>query len=351
MSSVDSLRRELTVRGRSISDNDPTYIIGEIACGHQGDVDQCKKLIEAVADSGADAVQLEFFYPPANAVGSLDFYKIIESLSFTREQWADLMTHARCYDIAVSAFVYDDVSMEWALALKPDMLKINSSDISNPDIIVAAAQSGLPFTLGTGASTMQEVEEAINLTLRHGGDRLVLQHGVQNFPTDANNAHIRRISLLKDKFDCLVMYADHTDAKLDIAQALDLTAIGMGACMIEKHIVLDRAQEGVDWQAALEPGEFKSYVNTMQAGWSALGPNFIQAPTDSDEKYRRFQKKSIVAASDIHAGAIITREHVAFLRAQGKDSGLSPMQFSRIEGRSIRRFIPKWQQITLEDMG
>ena len=89
-----------------------------------------------VAEAGADCAQLEFFHPPANLVGNLPFYKIVEDLSFSRDQWRDIMSHARTRDIAISAFVYDDVSMGWALDLKPDMIKLNSSDISNPDLIV-----------------------------------------------------------------------------------------------------------------------------------------------------------------------------------------------------------------------
>jgi len=131
-----ALSRAVTVRGHAISDRDPIYIVGEIACGHQGDMDQAKRLIEAVVAAKADAVQLEFFHPPANTVGSLPFYKVVEDLSFTQAQWRELMAFARKHDIAVSAFVYDDVSTEWALDLKPDMLKLNSSDISNPDLIM-----------------------------------------------------------------------------------------------------------------------------------------------------------------------------------------------------------------------
>src|SRR5581483_9667266 len=106
-------RAEVTIRGRKVSDTEPAYIVGEIACGHQGSVEQCKALIDAAAAAHADAVQLEFFYPPANMVGSLQFYNLIEDLAFTRDQWASLMAHARTHDIAVSAFVYDDVSMDW----------------------------------------------------------------------------------------------------------------------------------------------------------------------------------------------------------------------------------------------
>lgn len=343
----DVLHRDVVIRGRRVADDEPVYIVGEIACGHQGDVGQCKQLIDTTVAAGADAVQLEFFYPPANMVGSLEFYKLVESLAFTREQWADIMAYARTKDIAVSVFVYDDVSMDWALSMKPDMLKLNSSDISNPDLIIAAATSGLPFTVGTGASTFEEVGAAVELALQHGGARMILQHGVQNFPTPSDAAHIRRIALLKDAFGGLVMYADHTDASLPLAQHLDLVGIGMGACMVEKHVVLSRAAKGVDWQAALEPEELKTYVATMRAGSRALGPDRLLPPSEGDERYRRFQKKSIVAAADIPAGTTLTRAHVSFLRAQGAADGLSPMKFAAIEGRATTKPIAKWEQITL----
>ena len=149
---MTALSTSVTIRGKRVSDADPVYIIGEIACGHQGSIEKCKRLIDSVVAAGADAVQLEFFYPPANMVGSLEFYKLIEDLAFTREQWADLMAYARTHDIAVSAFVYDDVSLDWALAMKPDMLKLNSSDISNPDLIIGAAKSGLRNWVPAGRS-------------------------------------------------------------------------------------------------------------------------------------------------------------------------------------------------------
>ena len=347
---MTTLRQDVTIRGKRVSDADPVFIVGEIACGHQGDVGQCKALIDAVVAAGADAVQLEFFYPPANMVGSLEFYKIVEDLAFTRDEWQALMDHARSHDIAVSAFVYDDVSADWAIAMKPDMLKLNSSDISNPDLIVAAAKSGLPFTVGTGASTLQEIKDAVELSLKHGGDSLILQHGVQNFPTPSDQAHIRRIALLKQAFGGLIMYADHTDASLALAHHLDLTALGMGACMVEKHVVLSRAAKGVDWQAALEPAEFKAYVATMRAGSRALGPAHLPPPSEGDERYRRFQKKSIVAARDIPAGAALTRADVSFLRAQGAEAGLSPMKFAAIAGQKTTRAIAKWEQITRADL-
>lgn len=348
--SSTTLKTEIAIRNKTVGLTTPVYVIGELACGHQGEVEQAKSLIDAVAESGADAVQLEFFHAPSNVVRSLPFYGLVEDLSFDRDEWDVVMAHARTHDIAVSAFIYDDVGLEWALDLRPDLIKLNSSDISNQDLIIPIAQSGIPFTLGTGASTMSEIARAVDLALQHGDGNIILQHGVQNFPTPAAEAHIRRISMLRECFGGLVMYADHTDAALELAQYLDLTAIGAGACAVEKHVVLDRAAEGVDWQAALEPKEFETYVEIMRQGSASLGPNRALPPSDGDEKYRRFQKKSIVAIQDIATGTLLAREHVAFLRAQGEQAGLSPMDFEQICGASITRDIKKDEQITLADV-
>lgn len=344
------LKTEVTIRDKTVGTTTPVYIIGELACGHQGEVEQAKLLIDAVVASGADAVQLEFFHAPSNVVRSLPFYDLVENLSFNRDEWADIMAHARTHDIAVSAFVYDNVGLEWALELEPDFIKLNSSDISNQDLIIPISQSGLPFTLGTGASSMSEIARAVDLALQNGNGNLILQHGVQNFPTPAGEAHIRRIGMLRECFGGLVMYADHTDASLELAQYLDLAALGAGACAIEKHVVLDRSKEGVDWQAALEPAELKKYVQIMRQGSSALGPDRVLPPTEGDEKYRRFQKKSIVAITDIAVGTSLTRGHVAFLRAQGETAGLSPMEFDKICGAKTTRPILKDEQITLADI-
>lgn len=340
------LKTEINVRGRTISDSEPVYIIGEMACSHQGDVEQARQMIDVCVEAGADAVQLELFDPVANMAPTSDFYSVIEKLYFTPDEWRDLMAHARGQDIAVSIFAYDEPSLDLALELKPDMLKLNSSELANPSMIIGSAESGIAFTVGTGASTLAEIRRAVDLSLAHGGDNMVLMHGVQNFPTPVEEANIRRIQKLKDEFGGLVIFADHTDANTEIAGYIDLAAIAMGAAMVEKHIVLDRAKEGVDWQAALEPDEFKAYVATMRQGWQALGAYDEQPFSEGDKKYRRFQKKSLVAGRDLEEGHQLTADDVLFLRVQGEEEGIAPIDFgAKAEGKKLVSAIVKYDQI------
>jgi sialic acid synthase SpsE len=206
----------------------------------------------------------------------------------------------------------------------------------------------LLITLGTGASTLDEIGEALQAIQNAGGRKVVLMHGVQNFPTALDDANIRHIKLLQRVFNLPVGYQDHTDASQGISKIIDLVALGMGACILEKHITLDRSQKGTDYQAALEPEEFKAWVRTMRSASSALGTDQIRPLTESDLTYRKFQKKSIVAATAITAGDVITREKVAFLRTGVP--ALAPGQLSAVLGKRMRRNIHAYEPVVLDDL-
>ncbi|MDJ0686521.1 MAG: N-acetylneuraminate synthase family protein [Alphaproteobacteria bacterium] len=346
-----SLKPEVFVAGRRIADDAPVYIIGEMACGHQGNLEHAFKLVDAAVMAGADCIQIQVFETKANMSPTSPLYGLLEELYFTPTQWSEIMNYTRQFDIGISVFVYDEPSLDFALDLKPDMLKLNSSELGNPPMLIGAAKSGLPFTLGTGASSLDEIRRAVDTVLNHGGEDLILMHGVQNFPTPLEAANLAKIRRLKDEFDGLVIYADHTNASDEMARWIDLLAIGYGAAMLEKHIILDRSSEGVDWQAALEPEEFSQYVAMMRRGWDAIGPYDFQEFSDGELKYRRFQKKSLVAARDLKAGEKLQKDDVRYLRVQGENEGISPYEFESVaRGRRLARDIECFQQILSIDL-
>ena len=345
------LKPEIYIAGRRVANDAPIYIIAEMACGHQGDIEQAKRLIDAAVFAKADCVQIQLFETAANMAPSSSMYELLEKLYFTPTQWRQIVTYARKFDIHVSMFVYDEPSLNLALDMTPDLLKLNSSELSNPEMLIGAAQSGIPFTLGTGASSIKEIKRAVQQILDHGAENLILMHGVQNFPTPLETANINKIRRLRDEFGGLVIYADHTDAGQPISQWSDLLAIGQGAAMLEKHIVLDRKKADVDWEAALEPEEFSTYVKTMRKGWEALGSYEFQSFTDSDLKYRRFQKKSLVAARDLRVGKRLQEADVRYLRVQGEHEGIAPCEFEKVAlGRKLIRDVARFEQILPSDL-
>lgn len=324
------------------------YIIAEMACAHDGEVEKAKALIDAAAEAQVDAIQLQLFRRDYQVAPHHGIYPLLGTLEFSDGEWKDIYGHAKTTDLAIFAFTYDIPSLELALELGIDGIKLSSADLSNPEMLEAAARSGLPVTLGTGASYMDEISRALSCIGASGGDKVVLMHGVQNFPTTIKNANIKRIRMLQREFNLPVGYQDHTEADLEISKILDLAAVGMDVCIIEKHITQDRSEKGTDYQAALEPEELVKFVKYIRDTSVALGSDEIKEFSESDMKYRKFQKKSITAACTIPEGSEITRDKILFLR--NDTPGLSPMDLPDILGKKAKKQIDRFEQIQLHNM-
>lgn len=322
------------------------YVIAEMACAHDGDVKKAKHLVDAAVEAKADAVQLQFFSVKDGATPEVEGYELGIQIEFAGDQWQEIYDHSRQFDIDIFACTFDVPSAELAVRMGVDGIKINSSDLSHPDLLKVVAQSGIPLTLGTGASTVQEVAQAVETLLQHGGNQVIIMHGMQNFPTDIQDAHINKIKMLQFLFPFPVGYHDHTDGSNPFSRTIDLLAIGAGACVIEKHITLDRSEKGLDYQSALEPEELKEFVEMIRMAESAMGSNRILPLSDNEKQYRQFQKKSIVAIRDIGAGEILNREDIAFMKAP--KIGLSPVDASGIIGKALVRSVSQYELLFRE---
>ena len=337
----------MKIGNKTIGTGNRIYIIAEMACAHDGDVVKAKRLVDVAVEGKADAVQLQFFSVKDNTSPKVEGYDLGIKIEFTPDQWQEIYDYARQYDIHIFACTFDVPSAELAVRMGVDGIKINSSDLSHPDLLEVVAQSGIPFTLGTGASTVQEVAQAVETLLQHGGQQIIIMHGMQNFPTDIQDAHINKIKMLRSLFPFPVGYQDHTDAAHPFSRIIDLLAIGAGASVIEKHITIDRSEKGIDYQAALEPEELKDFVQMiLRIAESAMGPKRILPLSESEEKYRQFQKKSIVAIRDIEAGESLKREDIAFMRAP--KIGISPTEMNRIIGKTLLRSVAKYDPLFME---
>lgn len=341
--------KKIFIGQREVSETAPVYILAEMACAHQGDPEMAVRLIDTAAEAGADGIQLELFDAPYNMAPHSPMYETIEKLQFSTEVWRRLFEHVRSRNLDLFAFVYDQSSFELAAELEPDAYKLNSSDLSNPELLKSVAQSGKPFTLGTGASTLREITRSLKYVLENGGENVILMHGVQNFPTPMEDASIGRVELLRREFDVLAGYADHTSGDDPASGWVDLMAIGAGACLLEKHIVLDRSAKGVDWQAALEPAEFTQYIHRIRTLGKAAGTRKQERFSEACLKYRRFQKKVAVARESIKENEVFKRSKIIYLRHP--DPGLSPFDMEPFFGRRAARNISAYEAITSSDIG
>lgn len=338
-----------TIAGRRVGVEEPVYILAEMACAHDGSAHKAKQLVDAAKGAGADGVQLQFYSTDDLVTPSNDIYSLLKRIELDREAWADVHAHARESGLHVWACTFDLPSVALAGQLGVDAIKLNSSDLSNPDMLQAVAGLGVPFTLGCGASTMDEIALGLETARAAGGTDIVLMHGVQNFPTPLEDANLRRITQLKSLFGDPVGYADHTDATLPAARYIDLAALGLGARLLEKHITLSRAEKGVDYQAALEPGELAEYVTLMREVDGAMGANELKPLTTSDKRYRTFQKKSVVACRDLAAGHVLTGGDVRFLRT-GAAPELPPSRLPELLGRALNKNVTALTPLRHEDL-
>ncbi|HEG43163.1 MAG TPA: hypothetical protein ENH94_03845 [Phycisphaerales bacterium] len=337
-----------TIQDKTIGHGCSPYVIAEMACAHNGSVDKAKAIVDAAVQAGVDAIQLQLFSSSHQVPPNHQIFELLTQIELTSLQWKKVFKHVRQHDIALFAFTYDIPSMLLALELGIDGMKLSSADLSNPEMLEVAGKSQIPLTLGTGASTIDEISQALDHVGDNGGDQVVLMHGVQNFPTAVEDANLCRIRLLRRTFGLPVGYQDHTAGDDRISKVIDLAALGMGACIIEKHITLDRSAKETDYQASLEPDELKCLVSQIRRVWAALGSDKDMSLTESDKKYRRFQKKNIVAIRNISAGQIIERNMVAFLRSS--TPGLAPDQVKNIIGKIARVDIDSNENISLADL-
>ncbi|HUU73024.1 MAG TPA: N-acetylneuraminate synthase family protein [Burkholderiales bacterium] len=340
--------RKVEVGNRTIADGS-AFIIAEMACAHDGDIGKARELIAVAHNAQVDAVQLQIFHSPANVVDHHRLKSVLEKIEFSANQWEDLVAQCRKLALPVFACAYDFPSLELALKLGVDGVKFNSADLGNREMLELAAGSGVFFTLGTGASRLDEVGKALSVVLDHGGSRVVLMHGIQAFPTRIDKADIRRIGVLKQAFGALVGYADHTDGDDPFAGVVDLLALGAGACVLEKHFTLNRAEKGLDYQAALNPDQLATYVSGVRTGLRALGSGSPLPFDEDDKRYRQFQKKRIVAARPMPSGTVISRADVALLRTDDGE-GMDAASLDAVLGKQLCRSLNRHALVLAEDL-
>ncbi len=329
--------QNLQIANKALNASTSPFIIAEMACAHQGKRDEAMALVDVAADARADAIQFEIFDADNNMSADFPNVELIRTLQLNAEDWQAVADHARKRDICIIAYVYDAPSYELGRTLQPDAYKLNASDLSNPELLSAVAGTGLPFTIGTGASSMEEIGESLDYLLARGGNQVVLMHGVQSFPTRVEDAQINRLGLLRNTFQTLTGYADHTDSADPAAILTDLMAVGAGAVILEKHICTKKGEERIDTQSALEPEDFKTYVRQIRQLAPAMGAQTPQPFTAAEIRYRQFQKKVAIAARTIEKDQTLQQEDIIYLRHPLE--GLSPMRALTLLGRPAAKTI------------
>jgi N,N'-diacetyllegionaminate synthase len=338
----------IRIGDRLVGDGEPTYVIAETACSHEGNVEIAYHLIDTAARSKADAVQLQMWSIPHYIVPDHPATPLLKKLQIQSNDWRELIAHAKETGLDVFATIGDRVSADLARECGVDGFKLHSSDLSNPYLTQYLASMRKPITLGTGASTLDEITEGVRMIQRAGCKDIVLMHGYQNYPTTVEEARLRYMQTLKQIFQLPIGYQDHTDGDSPLGFVLPMVAIGMGANVLEKHVTHDRSKKGVDHEAALNPDQLVRFLDWVRQVDLAMGSPSPHEFSEAELRYRRSAKKSIVAARVIAAGETLTEELFLYMRA---DPGLPPTEARRLVGKQALVDIAKYQNITDDLLG
>lgn len=354
--------RKVKLGDRVISDGQPTFIIAEMAWSHDGSVENARKIIKGAADAGADAISLhitsikdymvkDYGCSAGQAVsagrGKERIYDYLNRINIKDSDWEALFSYARSVKLAICAMPNDMQSLRLCEKLNPDMYVIASSCFVEENLVSEVAKQRKPVILRIGGATLGEIENTINLIRKCGTKDIILLHGIQLYPTKLEDTHLRLIPSLKAIFELHVGLADHVDAESELALIIPLIAIPLGATVIEKHITHDRKLRGEDFEAALNPDEFRTFVGYVREVEKSLGASSYAEPSGGVLKYRTVSRKRVVASKKISKGEKITKDDIAFKRA---DEGVCPDESRFIIGRTVNQDIEEDKPITWDKL-
>jgi len=290
------MAREVKIGNKWVGEGHPAYIIAEIGINHNGDLEMAKEMIRAAKHAGVDAVKFqkrtpELCVPPEQRgqmretpwgyISYLDYrYKV----EFEKPEYDEIDRYARELGIDWFASVWDEPSVDFLEAYSPLCYKIPSASLTDSALLKHVRRTGRPMILSTGMSTLEQIKDAVALI---GQENLVITHATSTYPCDPNELNLRMIETLHKTFDCPIGYSGH-----EVGLVTSAVAVGLGACMVERHITLDRALWGSDQAASVEPGGFEKLVKYIRVTEMAVGDGVkkvYESELPSLRKLRRVQ--------------------------------------------------------------
>jgi N-acetylneuraminate synthase len=261
-----------------IGQDQPVFVIAEAGLNHGGDMALATRMIEAAAESGADAIKFQAFRTEERFGENPEIYGLIKPAELNHEQFAVLARAAKTVGIEFFATAFDEESVDMLKTLNVPAIKIASCDICNERLLRRVASSALPVIISRGTAGVEEIDFALNVFRKHNIPHILL-HCVSSYPLEAESANLRAIHSLRLLQGIPVGYSDH-------AQGVDvpLFAVYAGAMVIEKHFTLDRRLQGIDWEISAEPAELKGLILKIREAEKILGHGRVEAmPCEEEE--------------------------------------------------------------------
>ena len=347
------MNKTITIDDRTISDASELFITAEIGvtCNHE--LDTSKKLIDVVAESGADAAKfiirfpeeifskshVEYEYETASGVEKGNLVEIFEELRFTFDEWNEIKNYADEKGVITFATASTPSAVQWADELGFGAFKISSWDVNNIPLLEQVAQLNKPLLIDTGPAQKHELARVLHIMEEAGNEEALLVHCYHT--DDVSQMNMKAIPYMRETFHTPVGFSSP-----DKNSTRDIMAVSMGACFLEKRLTLSNDLEGHHHYISLEPDEFNEYVSMIRDTNAATGEKDL-IPSAGDLRGREKWFRSIVANEDIPEGTELDREMLA---AKRPPDGVSPVHIDCFDGLRVNRDIEKDEPINWNDL-
>ncbi len=351
------MNKTISISGRLVGQGQPVYIIAEIGSNFDQSIERAKKLIALAKECGADAVKFQCFAADKivstkgfenlktgfQAAWKKPVYEVYKDAEFPRKWHQELSSYAKNQGMHFLSAPYDKDAADELERTGVPAYKIGSGDITWLEHIAYVARKGKPVIIACGASTLGEVDAAIQAIRATGNDDIILLQCVTNYPSQFHSANIRAMKAMGKQFDVLVGYSDHTTGG-----AVPLGAVALGGCVIEKHFTDDKTREGPDHPYAMNPQEFREMCAQIRALEQAMGSPHKRVYDEENETVV-LQRRCLRAACNIRAGETMTPDMISVLRPAPRNA-LPPCQRETIIGKKTKKHIFEGSEIRREDV-
>jgi len=269
------MSEQFNIGATAVGTGQPTYVVAEIGINHNGDMEIVKGLIDAAHRAGVDAVKFqkrtpELCVPPDQQErkretpwGYITYLEYRYKVEFDAAEYQEIDRYCREKGIAWFASVWDEPSVDFLESFDPVVYKIPSASLTDHDLLRHVRKAGRPVILSTGMSTIEEIQAAVDVI---GTEDLLITHATSTYPCEPEELNLHMIQTLKEAYPCPIGYSGH-----EVGLIPTVVAVSLGACLVERHITLDRAMWGSDQAASVEPGGFRRLVKYIRVTEASLG--------------------------------------------------------------------------------
>lgn len=317
-------------------------IIAEAGVNHNGRLDLALQLCDAAKEVGADVVKFQTWktenlltrnveqaeYQTQNTGKQESQFDMLKKLELSYEDFRKIKQHCDEIGILFSSTADEPESLDFLVDLGIPFIKVGSGDIGNVSYLRYMGSKGLPVILSTGMSTLADVDISINALKEGGATDITVLHCTTNYPCPYEDVNLRAMLTLRDAFHLPVGYSDHT-----IGREVAVSAVALGAKIVEKHFTLDCQMDGPDHAASTEPQDFAALVKAIRTVEACLGTG-VKEPTGAEKEISKVVTKRVVAQKPIQKGEVFTDENVCVKR---NDLGILARHWDLVIGREATK--------------